>query len=409
MKVLLTVTGSWGTGSFQVAKGVAKALLEQGHQVKIFFPDSHVVSQDLDYYYNHPDLFEIWHYPLQKNTVCLDTFPLMLPDPNPRSPNAKTFNELTKPEWELYFSSLRQCLHRLISEFQPDAIECQHIWAMDYVVSQLNFPYIAVAHNSDQLAYTFDPTMREITRRSAHNAQYIFAVSEAVKKNVVNIYDAHENKVVVIPCGYDEQVFRVKDFDRKSVLERFGLSISNDAKILCFSGKLSRTKGIDILLQANRYLQRYKNLHILVMGSGNINTLLSDEERKLCCFDNVYELGHRTSEEVAMINSIADFGIIPSRSEGFCIAGLETIACGTPIIMTDSARVGQYAVADVVQSENPKELASAILKLLDAPQNEYQQLCQQAMDSAAQFTWEAIVRKRLVYYEKLKMPNSSVT
>lgn len=404
MKVLLTVTGSWGTGSFQVAKGVANALLGQGHQVKIFFPDSHVASRDLDYYYSHSSLFEIWHYPLKKGAARLDTFPLMLPDPNPRSPNAKTFNQLTKSEWELYFSSLQEHLRHVISDFQPDVIECQHIWAMDHVVNQLNCPYIVVAHNSDQLAYEFDLTMREITRQSARDAQFIFAVSEPVKKNVIKTYGVSEDKVIVIPCGYDQHIFKREQLDRNAVLSEFGLSIPNEAKILCFSGKLSRTKGIDILLQANRYIQERHNVHVVIMGSGNINDILSGEDRKKYCFDNVHQLGHRTSEEVAKINNISDLGVVPSRSEGFCIAGLETIACGTPIVMTESANVAQYATAAVVSSEDPRQLARAVLGLLDESPDEYQRLCQEALDSASEFTWGQVVHKRLTYYEKLKNP-----
>lgn len=402
MKVLLTVTGSWGTGSFQVAKGVADALLHQHHQVKIFFPDSYVASQDLEHYYSHPDLYTIWRYPIKKKRVCLDTFPLMLPDPNPRSPNAKTFNQLTKPQWKLYFSSLKQHLCQLIAKFQPDIIECQHIWAMDHVVDELNYPYISVAHNSDQLAYKFDPTMRDIAKRSAHDAQYIFAVSETVKRHVIELYGVAEDKVIVIPCGFDQQFFQPEKLDRNKVLSEFGLVIPKSARLLSFSGKLSRTKGIDILLQANGYLQKHGNIHLLVMGSGNIDTVLSAEDRKKCCFENVHFLGHLISNEVAKINNISDLGVVPSRSEGFCIAGLETIACGTPLVMTDTARVGEYRAGAVVQSENPKQLANAILGLLNFPENKYQHLCQQALESAAQFTWEQIVQQRLKYYERVR-------
>ncbi len=51
MKVLLTVTGAWGTGSFQVAKGIALRLIADGHQARIFFPDSRLESKELDEYY----------------------------------------------------------------------------------------------------------------------------------------------------------------------------------------------------------------------------------------------------------------------------------------------------------------------------------------------------------------------
>ena len=400
MKVLLTVTGSWGTGSFQVAKGVANALIAQGHVVKIFFPDSRVESSDLDYYYSHPERYDIWRFPLEKNGVCLNTFPLMLPDPNPRSPNAKTFNELSPAQWKLYFSALQNRLQQLLVDYQPDVIECQHIWVMDHVINNLKQPYICVAHNSDQLAYELAPSMQKLVKQAAVNAEYIFAVSDAVREKTIDLYGVDSEKVVTIPCGYDQRVFKPKEIDRGKTLKAFGLTIPDTAQLVCFSGKISRIKGIDILLEANGYLPSDHNIHFLIMGSGDINDGLIEGGMQYC-LDRVHFLGHRVSEEVAQINNISDLSVVPSRSEGFCISGLEAIACGMPLVMTEAAHVGQYAAAAVVDSENPQQLAEAIVKILNLPPREYERLCKEALDSAQQFTWDCIVKKRLEYYEKM--------
>lgn len=401
MKILLTVTGSWGTGSFQVAHGVAKALLAEGQAVKIFFPDSHVPGADIDYYYGHPEYYEIWRYPLEENGVRLETFPLMLPDPNPRSPNAKTFNELTPDERSLYFSSLKKHLSQVIANFQPDVIECHHIWATGSVIDELHCPYISVAHNSDQLAFEFDPSMRKIATQSAINARFIFAVSDTVREKVIDFYGVEQDRVITIPCGYDPSIFKPMEFDREAILAAFNLKIPKTAQLICFSGKISRIKGFDVLLAANNYLPPERHIHLLVMGSGSIDELFTPEEKAKYCLDRVHLLGHRSLQEVAQINNISALNIVPSRSEGFCIAGLEAIACGTPVIMTDTASAGEYVAAAIVPSENSEALAKAIIDVLDLSDQKYAHLCENALTSAKQFTWDCIVKKRLVYYRKL--------
>ena len=79
MKILITNTGPWGTGSFTVTKAVSDELQLMGHQVKIFFPDDGTPCVDLDKYYSQSETYEIWKFPIQKNGVHLSSFPLIIP------------------------------------------------------------------------------------------------------------------------------------------------------------------------------------------------------------------------------------------------------------------------------------------------------------------------------------------
>ena len=91
MRVLLTNTGSWGTGSFTVVNAIVAELLKKGHDVKVFFPDAGFASEDKDYYYQNRDIFEIWQFPIGDNESRLNNFPLMITDPHPRNPKGLTF------------------------------------------------------------------------------------------------------------------------------------------------------------------------------------------------------------------------------------------------------------------------------------------------------------------------------
>ena len=58
-KILITVTGSWGTGSFTQVRAVTDSLLSLGHVVKVFFPDNKQPCIEGNYYYKNPDIYKI--------------------------------------------------------------------------------------------------------------------------------------------------------------------------------------------------------------------------------------------------------------------------------------------------------------------------------------------------------------
>ena len=85
MRVLITNTGPWGTGSGTVADGVMKELRRRGHKVMAFFPDTGFPGTDYQKYYGDKDTYRIVKYTVTYNGIYLYTFPLIIPDPNPRN------------------------------------------------------------------------------------------------------------------------------------------------------------------------------------------------------------------------------------------------------------------------------------------------------------------------------------
>jgi len=74
MRILITNTGPWGTGSFNVVSAIVRELTNIGHEVKVVFPDADIDSADKQYYLDHPDIYEIWQFPRQQGDIKLTTF-----------------------------------------------------------------------------------------------------------------------------------------------------------------------------------------------------------------------------------------------------------------------------------------------------------------------------------------------
>ncbi|PKM60939.1 MAG: glycosyltransferase family 1 protein [Firmicutes bacterium HGW-Firmicutes-4] len=401
MRILITNTGPWGTGSGTVADGVMTELKRRGHQVMAFFPDSGFPGNGYEKYYGDEETYRIVKFPVVHKGVPLYTFPLIIEDPNPRNhKDAWTFKDLSEEELDAYFSYMKEELEKVIADFQPDVIECQHIWALDHLLHQMDQRYICVAHHSDQLGFHYDQRMQQRTIQSAKKADYIFAISDYVKEEVLGLYDVEPEQVIVTGNGYDQTIFTPNQhLNWQTVMVEMGYPDLEDYPFITFCGKISKTKGIDVLLEANKLIQEKTKAYLLIMGSGNLDTLSNSEREKLD-LDNVLFLGQRSQRQLALLHNIARLSVLPSRSEGFGIAALEAMGCKKPVVVTRVGGLSSFAVGKVVEPDNVNELAAGILEILNMDERRYQAICQKAYTTARHYSWENIVHIRLQYYQK---------
>ncbi len=399
MKILITNTGPWGTGSGTVADGVMKELLRRGHEVKAFFPDSGFPGKENEKYYGNLDKYHIVKFPVRYHGINLYTFPLIIEDPNPRNfKNAWTFKKLSRAQLKAYFNYMNDELKCLLNDFKPDIIECQHIWAIDHLIHKMNYEYICVAHHSDQLGFIYDKRMQALTKRSAKHAKYIFAISDYVKNEVMSLYNIPSKQIIVTGNGYDQTVFFPENIsNRQKVLNQFGFTHFNDYPIITFCGKISYTKGIDLLLQANKYIQSKMKVNLFLMGSGNLD-IFTQKEKNSFHLENVYFLGHRSQTECAQLHNIAHHSVLPSRTEGFGIAALEAMGCQKPVVVTNVGGLPSFVVGKIVATQNHQSLAVGIIELLSMPKKDYHCLCEKAFLTAQHYSWKNIVDIRMRYY-----------
>ena len=404
MRILFTNTGPWGTGSATVIDALSQKMLRLGHEVKIFFPDSHFESMDMGKYYDHPEVYQIWNFPIERDGVRLYTFPLIIPDPHPRNyRHAWTFKDMSPAEFNLYMSEFKRRIKDIILDFKPDVIECQHIWAMDHAIMELGYPYLSVAHHSDQMGFMQDENMRPYALRAAQSALYIVAISDFVRSEVLEMYPVTENKVISMGNGYSHEVFYPRNVNRTQLFSEFDLHIPNDVPIVTFAGKISKTKGIDILLLANRIVQEQSEVHFLLFGAGELEDVLEVNRAEQYSMKNVHVIGHQVFDTLAKFHSIARLSVLPSRSEGFGIAALEAMGCGTPLVVTRTGGPDKFAVGRVVNTEDPEALAKAILDIISLPESKYSSLREDAYREARKFSWKSITEDRIRLYEDIKV------
>lgn len=398
MKILFTITGPWGTGAATVVDGVIQELQNLGHRIKVIFPDLGLPSPDADKYYGNPELYHIIRFPVEYQGVDFPTFPLIVPDPNPRNlKGAWTFKGMSESEFISYIDFLKFRLREVIQEFQPDVIETEHVWLMGYVLDDLGYTYIVGAHNSDQMGFRYDPRMRPYATTCAQNAAYIFSISDAVKIDCLKLYGVPNEKVIVIPNGYNNKIFRPRQLSKAKIFQNHGIDADASLPVVTFGGKMSKTKGVDVLLEANAILQKMQPYTLLLFGSGDLEDVLGRVPTKDEA-QNTHLIGHVTQDVLAEFHNMAEFSVLPSRDEGFAVAALEAMGCGLPVVATDIPSLKDLIVGKTMSVEDPAALAEAMESMLNLPADEKKSLKEKSLKKALGFSWKKNIEMRLNYY-----------
>lgn len=220
--------------------------------------------------------------------------------------------------------------------------------------------------------------------------------------DLVEIYGANPERVMVIPGGVDTDLFH--PVDQAQARRELGLG---DGKILLFAGRIEPIKGIDILIRAMALIKGNKGLRLLIVGGdldGNTEvSRLRSLAGTLGINDRVRFWGAAEQDRMPLFYNAADICVIPSLHESFCLVALEAMACGTPVV---ASRVGglMTTIRDgktgfLVRELVPEAFAER-LELILGNEGLAQRLGNAGHITADEYKWSAIAGKLLSVYEQ---------
>jgi D-inositol-3-phosphate glycosyltransferase len=214
-----------------------------------------------------------------------------------------------------------------------------------------------------------EPPLRVIAERdTAQDCQRIIVATNKEKQDLVRFYDVPPEKVGIVPCGVNMNLF--KPVDKTTARQKLGLG---NGKILLFVGRIDQLKGIDKLLRTIPLLKEYDNLKLVVAGGDDNSRLelvgLKKLAAELNIMDNVDFRGLVKQEQLPDFYSAADCCVMPSYYESFGLVPLESLACGTPVVATDVGDlkniIRQGETGCIVADNEPERLAAGIMSVLN--------------------------------------------
>jgi D-inositol-3-phosphate glycosyltransferase len=245
------------------------------------------------------------------------------------------------------------------------------------------------------------------------SADVLVAPSPWEKERMISHYAADPEKIRVIPCGVDLNLF--SPIPPGKARKCLGLS---KRKFVLFVGRIDAIKGIDLLIRAIDCLVEKSCLGkhdiglIIVGGDKDADPRIETQEmqrlRKMVSRLNLEEevafWGAQRQDLLPFFYSAAEAIILPSRYESFGMVALEAMGCGTPVI---ASRVGglQFTIEDgrtgfLFPEGNWRELAERIREVIIS-RNLKKKLGQAALRRARKFAWPKIAREVLSVYRSL--------
>ena len=245
--------------------------------------------------------------------------------------------------------------------------------------------------------------LRIIEKSNLNHSQSIHFTSEAEQQeaSLLNL----SSPSFILPHGLSIPAIIPNAYQR--LREQFNLPV--DEPIILFLSRLHPKKGLDYLIPALGKLSHYR-FTFIIAGSGDLD--YENEVKTLVKTHRIEENTHFTGfvkgETKNLLMQGADIFALTSYSENFGISVLESLAAGTPVIITPGV-----ALSDIVQEQhlgyvtelNIKAIAATIENFLDHPQES-----KEMGDRARQFildnyTWDKIALKMLSVYENIIQGN----
>jgi len=200
-----------------------------------------------------------------------------------------------------------------------------------------------------------DPPSREVEteRRLANAADTNIAVSELVREDIRELYDA-DSRVVY-------NGFSTPKFSGRDVREDLGI----DGEMLFFVGRHTDQKGISHLLYATKKL-RGRDVTLVVGGSGHQTEQLKRFAELLSIDDRVEFVGYVPEAELGDYYAASDAFVSPSYAEPFGITITEALEAGTQVVATPSGVAEVLPDGCLVEVETDSEsIVDGLIEALD--------------------------------------------
>lgn len=263
----------------------------------------------------------------------------------------------------------------------------------------INFYYSGNLQGSVQLPFV-SKNVWLFAVKGMKYANHIFSVSCVTAKDTTKLLNIEPAKITVTPNAV-EPIYRQLSL---SEIESFYQNHNCNAQttyLLNVGANHPRKNIFTILESLNILKQKEISFKFWKVGAD-----FTDEQKQYIqehqLENYITYFGKPDKKTLVEIYNAADMLIAPSLHEGFGITILEAMACGTPVITSNTSAMPEVAgdAAILVNPQEPQAISQAVVRLHNDAIY-YQELVDKGLSRAKLFTWEKTAEKLADVYEKL--------
>lgn len=322
----------------------------------------------------------------------------------------------------------REEVHRHLDQFVAGVDAFRWDQALDYDIIHAHYwlsgvaglalretwgaPLIQMFHTLGRLKNSVAQTPAEVEPelRITEEARIVDTADRVVAANVVErahlvwYYGARADRVAVVPCGVDTELFQpMAPATAKDLLEL------GPEPLLLYVGRLQPIKGLETLLEAMTRVDGGSKL--LIIGGdqdepeNGHGAHLRARVSALGLGRRVHFLGAQPQRRLRLFYAAAAATVMPSYYESFGMVALEAMACGSPVV---ASRVGGLTTTiqdgvtgHLVPEGDPAALAQHLARLL-GDETERDRLGRAATRWAAEHRWPCVAESICRLYSELR-------
>ena len=351
MKILIASDLHWPTinGVASFSRNLAQGLAAKDHEVVVIAPSQTGRGYE-EYDKNH----------VVKRTMALP-FPFY-----------QNFRISVTPQREV---------KKIIEDFDPDVIHIQSMLGIGRAAlmtgKKHNIPVVATNHAMPEnlienmrllapFARPINYILKNYGARFHSNADYLTSPTQSA----INLYK-DDMKDVSIPVeavsnGIDLSRFSPGEVSSE-LRKKYGLP-SEKTPIITYLGRLDSEKHLPVLLHAARRVFDEVDGHVLIVGHGNEAEYLKELSKQLGIEKKVTFAGRVSDEDVTKLQKVGSVFCMPSPAELQCIACLEAMASGSPIVVVKAGAVHELCDEGkngfVCETDNDADMAEKVTTIL---------------------------------------------
>jgi glycosyltransferase involved in cell wall biosynthesis len=272
----------------------------------------------------------------------------------------------------------------------------------------MNTTWSLVIHMKTMHAFTAPDSLTPMARayrrmnypRSARLADSIIINSESLRSEVERYLDVDPGKLRLIYEAVDHDLF--KPGDRPAARARIA-SHGVTKPFVLFVSSLWPYKNCDGLLRAWALARgALSDRQLVIVGSGRDEKYLASLHAlaaELGIAGDIVFTGGVALEETVSFYQAADVFVYPSLNETFGLPILEAMACGCPVVTSDTSAMPETAgkAAVLADPADPASIAKAIAEAAGPDRDRLRDL---GIHRAGQFTWGATAASTLDVYRE---------
>lgn len=237
--------------------------------------------------------------------------------------------------------------------------------------------------------------IKTLEKQGITEADQVITVSNFTKQTVVDEYQIDDQKISVVHNG--------SNFSNTVPASLPVLNIKKpNEKMVLFLGRITVQKGPDYFVKmAKKVIEVRPNTIFVMAGSGDMHQQMIELSAQLGVADNFFFPGFIRGAELHSLYENADVYVMPSVSEPFGLVAIESLAKGTPVVISKQSGVSEV-LSHALKANfwDIEDLADKVISALDDPYL-YNQLSTSGRKESFDITWDKAAKKCKEIYENL--------